>query len=284
MPKNKQLIILGTARSGTSWISELIARQHRYRLLFEPEHEFNTKKGKLLCDTWLEYSNNEEAALNYIQKLYNNRVDCNWIAQNSNRKYKRHLWPFIPKKIIIKFVRGNLLGMYLNQKFETPTIHLLRNPYDVINSQKRSSFPWLQELDIFRSQKELVDLISKHFNINLYKLDDLSIIEKKTVRWCIENVLPLEIFNYESPNYFIVKYEDLYNGINKFTELCSLVGIKPISNIDEVYKKPSSKTHKNSKIKNKENNINTFSLTEEEISEISGILKTFNTKLYPILN
>ena len=34
---NKHIIIAGSARSGTSWLAEIIALQFRYRLLFEPE-------------------------------------------------------------------------------------------------------------------------------------------------------------------------------------------------------------------------------------------------------
>lgn len=50
---NKHIIITGSARSGTSWLSEIIARQFRYRMLFEPDHEFNTTKGILIADQWL---------------------------------------------------------------------------------------------------------------------------------------------------------------------------------------------------------------------------------------
>lgn len=40
---NNHLVVLGSARSGTSWLSELIAQQHRYRMLFELEIEFYNK-------------------------------------------------------------------------------------------------------------------------------------------------------------------------------------------------------------------------------------------------
>src|SRR5690554_2517705 len=105
---NKHIVIVGSARSGTSWLSEVIARQFRYRMLFEPEHEFNTEKGKIICDQWLNKQNDSLEAHKYLIKVFQNRVDSDWIGQISNRKYKMHLWPFIPEKYIIKFVRANL--------------------------------------------------------------------------------------------------------------------------------------------------------------------------------
>ena len=51
---NKHIIVVGTARSGTSWLSETMAQKHRYRMLFEPEHQTRTKKGYLICDQWID--------------------------------------------------------------------------------------------------------------------------------------------------------------------------------------------------------------------------------------
>ena len=110
----KHIVILGSARSGTSWLSELMALQHRYRMLFEPEHEFNTENGKLICDRYLLKAHVSDAINDYLKRVFSNRVDSDWIAQLSNRKWKRHLWPFIPKKYVIKFVRCNLAAHYLS--------------------------------------------------------------------------------------------------------------------------------------------------------------------------
>lgn len=67
---NKHIIVVGSARSGTSWISEVIARQHRYRMLFEPEHEFNTKRGTLLCDEWLKSKDESLEAYRYLIRVF----------------------------------------------------------------------------------------------------------------------------------------------------------------------------------------------------------------------
>src|SRR5690606_27664684 len=155
---NKHVIVVGSARSGTSWLSETLAQPFRYRMLFEPDQETRTKRGHLLCDTWLTSKADSSEAYTYLKTVFKNRVDCDWIAQNSNRKFKRHLWPFVPKKFIIKFVRCNLSAHYINAEFDIPLIHIIRNPYDTIRSQQQVKFPWLYDLSHFAKQEKLVKL------------------------------------------------------------------------------------------------------------------------------
>lgn len=278
MSFNKHLIILGTARSGTSWLSETISRQYRYRMLFEPEHETRTPKGHLLCDQWLTNIEQSPKAYSYLKKVFLNRVDCDWIAQNSNRHFKRHLWPVIPKKYIIKFVRANLLGHYLSDNFNVPVVHLLRSPYDVIYSQKQVKFPWLYDLDIFASQTRLVNLLKETFNLNLLEYKKLSDLEILCLRWCIENVVPLERIGNKSNKIYVLKYEELRSDINVFFDLCNHFNLTPVANIREVYKTPSSKTHPSKNTldiegKNKNWNI-------KELQQINHILDIFKTQLY----
>ena len=276
---NKHIIIVGSARSGTSWLAETIAAQHRYRLLFEPEHEFNTKKGKLICDKYLTSENSSSEAKHYLKRVFSNKVDCDWIAQCSNRKYKRHLWPLLPKKYIIKFVRANLAARYINENFHIPVIHLLRNPYDVIHSQQRVKFPWLYDLSHFNLQEELVEMVKSSFNFNLHSVEIFSDIEVLTLRWCLENMIPLKTLPSYSYKSQIVYYEELRNDSDRFIDLCNYFELNPVKNLNEIYNQPSSKTHPKSEIKAPVSKISKF--TKEEFERINIILDIFECELYP---
>lgn len=277
---NKHIIIVGSARSGTSWLSEVIARQFRYRMLFEPEHEFNTKKGKLICDKWLRTEASSVDANRYLKKVLNNQVDSDWIGQISNRKYKMHLWPFIPKKYIIKFVRANLSAKYINENFKVPLIHIIRNPYDVLASQQRVKFPWLYNLEHFKQQKDLVQVVKENFKFDLIEdTKAFTPLQILTVRWCLENVLPLQILEPYQYKHRIVKHEDLRSDIQVFLDLCKEFDVEPLSNIEKEYQRPSSKTHPKSEIINEGKDSSKF--TVEELVEINNLLDIFNCKLYP---
>ncbi len=276
---NKHLIIVGTARSGTSWLSETIAQQHRYRMLFEPEHEFRTKKGSLICDQWITKPTDSPEAHTYLKQVFANRVDCDWIGQSSNRRYKRHLWPLIPKRYIIKFVRANLSAVYMNAHFGIPVVHMLRNPYDVLHSQQQVEFPWLYNLEHFKNNPCLVALIKKSFNFDICKTNHLLPLQILTLRWCIENVIPLKVQKPITRNYHIIHYESLLGEIELFYELCQKLNLKPIEDLELHYRKPSSKTHPRSKVFSKANIDNKF--TFEEYKHINLILDSFETDFYP---
>jgi hypothetical protein len=249
-------------------------------MLFEPEHEFNTDKGKLLCDRWISRKEDAREAHQYLKRVFSNRVDSDWIGQISNRRFKMHLWPFIPKKYIIKFVRANLSAKYINESFKVPVIHIIRNPYDVIASQERVKFPWLYNLEHFKNQKELVQILKKEFDYDLLNdTSHLSSVETLTVRWCIENMLPLQILEPYQYKHRVIKHEDLRNDIQIFLKLCKDFDIEPLANIETEYKRPSSKTHPKSKIINKDSKELKFTIAELE--QINTLLDRFNCNLYP---
>lgn len=276
---NKHIIIVGTARSGTSWLAETIAQQHRYRILFEPEHETQTKYGHLLCDKWITSKQEAIPAHNYLKRVFCNTVNSDWIAQNSNRTFKRHLWPFIPKKYVIKFVRANLLGMYIKTEFNIPVIHIIRNPYDVISSQQKVKFPWLYDLSHFAKQEKLVGLIKVTYNIDIRKTEDLSEIELLAMRWCIENMIPLDCIEDYQNTIEVIKYEDLISDIHVFYKLCRDYNLDPIKNIEDKYRIPSSKTHFKSNTITGKNDVNLW--TTSDLIEVNQILDKFNSSLYP---
>jgi len=277
---NKHIIIVGSARSGTSWLAETIAKQHRYRLLFEPDHEFQTKKGALICDKWMDDFKDAPEAFNYLKKVFANRVDNDWIAQNSNRKWKRHLWPGIPLKFVIKFVRTNLMASAMHKEFGIPVVHIIRNPYDTIASQHRVKFPWLYDLSHFQKQENLVALIKEQFGFDIKDVSSFTELEKLTIRWCIENVIPIELWKVKGSNYRVIRYEDLKADIKLFKELCDDFSLKPIENLASVYANPSSKTHPKSNIISKQEKTELFS--HQDYEKINRILKLFKTNLYPL--
>ncbi|MCB0457407.1 MAG: sulfotransferase family protein [Flavobacteriaceae bacterium] len=239
----KHIIVVGSARSGTSWLCELLARPYRYRLLFEPEHEFQTPQGHLLCDRWITSKEDAGKAHGYLTKVFRNVVDNDWIAQHSNRKWKRHLWPFIPKKYIIKFVRCNLAATYMNEVFQIPVIHIIRNPYDVIESQQRVQFPWLYDVSRFQKDNKLMAFVKEQYAFDLSGIDSMSPVEKLTVRWCLENVIPFSFSEIKSPTYKVIPFEELRNNKELFLEICHEFKLEVTPHIDKIYENPSSKAH-----------------------------------------
>ncbi len=268
---------MGSARSGTSWLSESMAKAFRYRLLFEPDHPIQVPQATIFADKKLNKAEDAPRINKFLKRVFSNRIDSDWIGQNSNRKFKMHLWPFLPKKYIIKFIRANLALAYLIEKFNIPIIFLIRNPYDVIASQNRVKFPWLYDLSIFQNQKELVDLIFEKTGIDICT-NSFSDIEILAVRWCIENVVPLKYQKLELERLKIVKYEDLKGNFNLFEEICNDFSIDIAPNMEALYTRPSSKTHPKSSIRSGKSLGNL--LSESDRAKAKRILERFKLDFY----
>jgi hypothetical protein len=277
---NKHIIVAGSARSGTSWLAEIIALQFRYRLLFEPEHEYQTQEGYLICDKFISKDNLQNEQVEYFKKIFSNKIDNDWIAQISNRKLKMHLWPIIPKKYVVKFVRCNLSAHFMSSYFKIPLLFIIRNPYDVILSQNRVKFDWLYNLNHFKHQERITEVLDLKYDFKWEEVDDFSRIEILTLRWCIENKVVFDLSETNCSNLKIVKYEDLKSDINMFYDLCKTYNLKPLSNLEDKYSRPSSKTHPNSSIRSGSKDSN--SLYPNSVEKITNILNRFEVVNYKL--
>ena len=170
----------------------------------------------------------------------------------------------------------------MNETFQIPVIHIIRNPYDVIASQQRVKFHWLYNLQHFKDQKNLVGFVKEKFDFDLLDTKSLNDIEVLALRWCLENVLPLQAWEPYQYKHRIVKHEDLRNDLHVFIDLCNEFNIEPLANIEKEYIRPSSKTHPKSNIIDITRTDKKF--TSEEMIKISTILKIFECELYPIIH
>lgn len=168
----------------------------------------------------------------------------------------------------------------MNETFQIPVLHIIRNPYDVLASQQRVKFPWLYDLKYFKQQVDLVNLVQQRFNFDINKTDSYNNLEILTIRWCLENVLPLQVFEPYQYKHRIVRYEDLRKDLSLFLDICKEFDLKPLDNIEREYTRPSSKIHPRSSIIDPTNKDKKFN--EEERGQISRILNVFKCDLYPI--
>lgn len=195
----KSILIAGTARSGTTWLGDLIASQIPSRILFEP---FNP-------DLVPEYRN-----FNYFQymrpgtenpefhafarKVFTGEIRNRWIDRQNERIHSEYR--------IIKEIRINLALKWLHDNFpEAPILFLLRHPCAVTASRMELNWATDRDIEPFLSQPDLVeDHLAPYMEIIKHAKTDE---EKHAVIWCVSNLVPLRQFQ---PNEIrIVYYERL---------------------------------------------------------------------------
>lgn len=274
---HKTILVLGTGRSGTTWLSGLLASPFRHRLLFEPFHPDHVNGGKMIADHYYDPNNIPEKVVDFCHRALNDKLDSEWIAQSSNRRFKMHRWDFWPKVRICKEIRSNLFIPALRSIYgkELPIIVLIRNPVKVIESFMRVKFPWAFDLNTLLLQNGF----EKNFNIKFdcLKEYDKCEIGKLAIRWAIENAYILK--QHQKLNIDLVYYEEIYNNpVIKVTELCKKYEISIPKNLDEKVGQLSFTTHPRSSLRQGKPIDKKTQLSVKELSIINEVLEIVDVK------
>lgn len=243
------ILLLGTGRSGTTWLASLLARPFRYRLLFEPFMAHQVPGADSIADIYYQPDDIPDHVASFCFKALNDEINSKWIAQGSNRKFRMHRWRFWPKVRICKDIRSNLFIPAYRAifGFDLPIIVLMRHPGAVVESFLRVKFPWAFDVSRLLQQGAFQEM----YGIPLKKLQAVagSDVEKLMVRWVVENGYLLA--NADHLKIHIVYYEDLrVNPVNQIKRICRKVGIDVVDNLAELVSKPSYTTHPQSAIYN----------------------------------
>ena len=195
----RSILVAGTARSGTTWLGDILASQIPSRILFEP---FNPDlvpeyRGFHYFQYMRAGVENPELRA-FARKVFTGEIRNRWIDRQNERIHSGYR--------IIKEVRINLALKWMHDNFpEVPLLLLLRHPCAVVAS--RMELNWATDTDIqpFLSQPDLVtDHLAPFMDlIQTAKTDE----EKHAIIWSISNLVPLKQFD---PNEIkIVYYENL---------------------------------------------------------------------------
>ena len=195
----KSIVVAGTARSGTTWLGELIASQVPCRILFEP---FNPD---LVPDyrpfhyfQYMRPGTEDPEFYAFAQKVFTGEIRNRWIDRQNERLFAQVR--------LVKEIRANLALKWLHERFpEVPIALLIRHPCAVVCS--RMELGWATDVDIesFLSQSEL---IKDHLLHYMDLINNAKTVEAKhTIIWCVSNLVPLKQFNPGEVK--IVYYENL---------------------------------------------------------------------------
>jgi len=192
------VLVLGSGRSGTTWLADVISQAFRYRLIFEPFWHLHIEVNGVKDYFHHRYISAEDAKYDkYIKYV----ISGNYRNVRVNMNYQ--YGPYNGR--VIKDICANLLMERILQIFpEAPIIFIIRHPCAVVYSRLNKvnwSDPWGWHAHLFNYQKVLID---KYFNNKqFFPRDEL---EDHAITYCYENYLPLSIRN---KNVYFVYYEKL---------------------------------------------------------------------------
>jgi hypothetical protein len=192
-------MVAGTARSGTTWLADIIGSQISCRLMFEPFHSDKVEEfSKFQYFQYMRPHEKNEALFQYCKKIFSGDIRNGWVDSKVER-----LWP---QYRIIKEIRANLFLKWIHNMIpDVPILYIIRHPCAVVLS--RMELGWATDTDIepLLSQSKLVNdfLVDKIDTIKNAKTSE----EKHAIIWCISNLVPIKQFSPGELN--IIFYENL---------------------------------------------------------------------------
>ena len=196
---SRTILVAGTARSGTTWLAEIIASQLACRIMFEPFHPHKVEAfGAFEYFHYLRPSVDNRQLYTYCTTLFRGHIRHPWID--------REIDTLRPDYRLIKEIRANLFLKWIHQRFpQVPLLFILRHPCAVVLSRLQLQWATDSDIDSFLRQPQLVaDFLTGKMDVIERARSDVA---KHALIWCISNVVPLQQF--EPGTLPIVFYEQL---------------------------------------------------------------------------
>lgn len=229
----RSILVSGTARSGTTWLGDLIASQVPCRTLFEPFHpELVPEYRGFHRFQYLRPGSENPKFQGFAQKVFTGEIRNRWIDRQNE-----HIFSHVR---LVKEIRANLSLKWLHDHFpEVPIVLLIRHPCAVVCS--RMELGWATDMDIepFLSQPELIE---DHLLPYMDLIKNARTAEEKhTIIWCVSNQVPLKQLNPGEAK--IVYYENLCTQPeNELPALFDFIGQTYTKSVIDIINRPSQTT------------------------------------------
>jgi hypothetical protein len=184
--------VVGGARSGTTWIAELLNYRNEYRYMWEPLSPHvvpafaHFRRGQ-----YLRPGNQDPAYRAPLLASLTGQMRHRWIDHLNTVPFAtRRLVKDVFANLVVKWVQVNLPGIRI--------IYVLRHPLAVIASRidAQPIVPHRQfdpQLERFLEQADLLDDFLAPFESAIR--DARGVLEQHAWWWCIENYVPLRQFS-----------------------------------------------------------------------------------------
>ena len=228
------ILLAGSARSGTTWVSDIVNHQNQYRYIFEPFHPSVFPAG---CDSlerkYLRPDEEAPALLGFMNDVFSGRIRNAWVNGHNHKR--------IARRRLVKTIRTNLMLKWIRVHFpDMPIVLLLRHPCAVANSRLRIGWP--DHLDEMLAQETLMQDFLEPHRIEMQATRDP--FERQIIQWCVETDVALR--QLEDGDVYLAFYELLCTDPQKEVRaLLDFLGQKPAEKVWARLGRPSkmSGTH-----------------------------------------
>lgn len=265
---HRSFLVAGTARSGTTWLGDILAAQINGRVMFEP---FQARKVNAYKDYnyfhYMRPNEVDEVLADYCQRIFSGDIRDKWIDN--------YIEILSPQYRVVKEIRANLMLKWIHNHFpQVRQLFVIRHPCAVVLSRMTLNWDTDRDIEPFLNQPKLMeDFLDEKMDVIMAATAPE---EKHAVIWCIHNLVPLKQFAKDELN--IVFYEDLCTQPEiELPRLFQLVQLDYKPSLFETMDLPSSTAVPTSAIVTGDNRVNSWQkkLTIEQIDRILSIVRKF---------
>jgi hypothetical protein len=192
-------MVVGSGRSGTTWIAEVIDSQVPCRLMFEPFNPHRVPEcSRFEYFQYMRPGEENADLLAFCRALVRGDLRGRWIDGKLAR--------LRPRLRLIKDIRPTPMLRWLIDRFaDLPVVYVLRHPCAVVASRLR--LDWETDADIERFLRQPT-LVADHLGPFLPAIERARTPEEKhAVVWCLSNLVPLR--QCAGSRWLLLYYEEL---------------------------------------------------------------------------
>jgi hypothetical protein len=196
----RTLLLVSSARSGSTWLSDILEESLRCRMIFEPLRRDKVPQARgVPYGRYSDPSEPDPELDAVLRRILSGRVRDRW-SDKLNR-YR------LTRRRLVKEVRAtNLLPRIVQSFPDMPIVYLLRHPIPTAwSATKLHWLPYLKEF--FRQTEFMVGPMAPMQGVIDDTMADKDLFQRHVLRWCLENYIPV---NRLAPgSVHVVFYEDI---------------------------------------------------------------------------
>lgn len=232
---SQAILVVGSGRSGTTWLANLLTAQSNVQIIFEPENPTWTKEIRPLTgwgpslnvrSFYLKYDAQIPEWYEFWQSVLSGRIRS-YLTDHIRTSY-------FPRRYLVKMIRANLMLGYIYDNFQPKVVFTIRHPCAVILS--RMALNWVADVQDILNQEELVENHLRPWIGLIEKERDQ--LGAQAVWWAVENMIALK--SLENIPHAMIAFESLCLDPHSVAyRLRSELGITVRSNLDKAILSPS---------------------------------------------
>lgn len=262
------IMIVGSGRSGTTWLAEMLASKLKGRIIFEP---FNSNLLDGLQEIrylqYLDPTSDHDFLYEYCQRIFSGAI----------RKPKLDLVveTLRPEYRIVKSIRAGMFLKWIHVNFPNlPLLFILRHPCAVVQSRMECGWDGDMDVEHILNQNDLMeDVLFEHMELIKGAVTEES---KHAIAWCVTNLVPLRQF--PSGALPIIFYENLCERPDEeLGNALEKIGLSDRNLSDLKSERPSFTSLATSAILTGEDRLRRWKteLSSSQINEILAVVKAF---------